>query len=260
MYFADAHTHSHHSLDGRDDILLLAQGALRSGLSALCVTDHYDTWSDFDPDAYWSEYKRARPLVSDPLDLLFGVELGEGHTASQRAEALLDAVPFDFVLGSLHCLRDKPDFHDLHYESVDQCRALIERYLDELLEMIAWGRFDVLGHLTYPLRYMAGRENIAVDFLFCEDRLRAIFRALIESDLGMEVNVSGLRRNSFVMPDLHLLKLYRQCGGKIVTVGSDAHTAMDIGSHIVDGYALLREAGFSHVSVFRQRKIHYYDL
>jgi len=71
--------------------------------------------------------------------------------------------------------------------------------------------------------------------------------------LGIELNVSGLdkpEQNYRAHPDLPLLKLYRDCGGGIITVGSDAHKAARVGANVQAGYALLRKAGFSHVSRF----------
>jgi histidinol-phosphatase (PHP family) len=246
----DAHTHSHFSFDGKDTLSSLADRAWRAGLSGLAATDHYDEYSRFDPAEYLAEYRAA--AAHAPLELLLGVELGEGHLDAARSEALLSALPFDVVLGSCHYVEGQPDFYDIRCASLDECRRRVEDYLDELLRMIAWGRFHVLGHLTYPLRYMAGREGFPVDFSFCRDRVEAVLRALVESGKGLEVNVSGLRRGSFAMPDLPLLILYRACGGEIVTVGSDAHSAEDVGVNVADGYALLREAGFSSAAVFRR--------
>ena len=238
----------------------LCRGALDKGLSALCITDHYDDWSLFDPAAYASEYREARDAYAGRLELLLGVELGEGHLAPERSAALLQAALFDFVLGSCHYIEGQPDFYVIKYSDEAHCRQLIGAYLNELPRMIAWGGFDVLGHLTYPLRYMAGRDGFDVDFLWAEDRVRAVFRALIESGRGLEVNVSGLRAGSFAMPDLPLLKLYRECGGEIVTVGTDAHRAEDVGAHVADGYELLRAAGFSRVAVYRGRRVEFVGI
>ncbi|MDR3207210.1 MAG: PHP domain-containing protein [Oscillospiraceae bacterium] len=247
---SDAHTHSSFSFDGKDTMSALADGAARAGLSVLTVTDHYDVYSRFTPADYLAAYRAA--AADGAVELLLGVELGEGHLDAAGSDALLDALPLDFVLGSCHYVEGQPDFYDIRCAELDECRRRVEGYLDELLRMIAWGRFHVLGHLTYPLRYMAGREGFPVDFSFCEDRVKAVFRALVESGKGIEVNVSGLRRGSFAMPDLPLLELFRACGGEIVTVGSDAHNAGDVGAHIPDGYALLRAAGFASVALFRQ--------
>ncbi|MDR2670115.1 MAG: histidinol-phosphatase HisJ family protein [Oscillospiraceae bacterium] len=254
-YWADVHTHSDFSPDGHDAMDAMAEGAVRAGLSALCVTDHFDTWSSFDPERHRAAFEAAREAASGRLTLLWGVELGEGHTLGARTETLLAAGPFDFVLGSCHCIHDKPDFYDMPRMDRAGCLTLIAEYLEEVRAMIRWGRFDVLGHLTYPLRYMVGRDGAAVDFAPFHDALRALFRALVEGGHGLELNVSNLRRpGGFPMPDLPLLKLYRACGGEIVTVGSDAHRAQEIGAHIREGCALLREAGFARMAVYENRR------
>ncbi|MDR0671720.1 MAG: histidinol-phosphatase HisJ family protein [Oscillospiraceae bacterium] len=254
-YWADVHTHSVFSADGHDTMGALAEAAVCAGLSALCITDHYDTWSSFDPGPHHTAFEEAHAAVSGRLALLRGVELGEGHTLGARAEALLASGPFDFVLGSCHCVHGKPDFYDMPRMDRAACLALIAEYLAEVLAMVRWGRFDVLGHLTYPLRYMVGRDGAAVDFSPFHDELRALFRAVVEGGHGLEVNVSNLRKpGGFPMPDLPLLTLYRACGGEIVTVGSDAHRTGEVGAHIREGYALLREAGFQRVAVYENRR------
>ena len=53
------------------------------------------------------------------------------------------------------------------------------------------------------------------------------------------------------MPTLELLKLYRDCGGRLMTIGSDAHAPVNLGKGIRQGYALLRAAGFDAVMVMR---------
>jgi histidinol-phosphatase (PHP family) len=56
------------------------------------------------------------------------------------------------------------------------------------------------------------------------------------------------------MPSFDLLKLYKECGGEVITIGSDAHTSADIGAGIAEGQELLRAAGFMYFTVFRERK------
>ena len=266
MRLMDYHTHSSCSPDGENTITELAFAAVRAGLTELAVTDHYDiggdeSWSGYyDVTKYRAQLQDAREQLNaahaaDKLTLVSGVELGQGAHDPAKAQSLLDAYPYDFVIGSLHNLRGMKDFYFLPYENEAACYGLIQRYLDELLEIARMGRFDVLGHLTYPLRYMAGKHRLQVDFRPYEDRLRSLFTLLAQSGKGVEVNTSGLRGTlKKAMPDLWCLKLYRACGGEIVTVGSDAHTAGEVGVHVKDSYRLLQEAGFAHVCAFRQRK------
>ena len=233
---------------------LLCAGGSRAGLAALCVTDHYDRDGHFEAASYLAAYEKARAAIAitSRLDFMMGVEIGEGHLDPEGASALLAELPFDFVLGSCHYIEGMADFYLMDYESGAHCDRLIGQYAEELRRMITWGAFDVLGHLTYPLRYMKGRGGFDVDFP--AEAAHDIFRALIARGIGLEVNVSNLRRGGRPEPDLPLLKLYRACGGEIATVGSDAHNAGDVGANIADGMALLREAGFAHVALYRGRK------
>lgn len=57
-----------------------------------------------------------------------------------------------------------------------------------------------------------------------------------------------------MLPDLSFIKLYKELGGEIITVGTDAHTKHFVGKHIPYGYELLKEAGFEYVTTFRNRQ------
>ncbi|MPN15026.1 hypothetical protein SDC9_162355 [bioreactor metagenome] len=82
-----------------------------------------------------------------------------------------------------------------------------------------------------------------------------MFKILREKGRGIELNTSGMRQKlGEPMPPVSLLKLYRDCGGEIVTVGSDAHRSCDVGKGIPQGYDMLKEAGFSYVTIYKQRK------
>ena len=74
---------------------------------------------------------------------------------------------------------------------LSQTYALLDDYFKEMLEMCKWGRFDVLGHLTYPLRYIQGDCGIQIDLSTYKDIIREIFCTLIQKGKGIEINVSG---------------------------------------------------------------------
>ena len=133
--------------------------------------------------------------------------------------------------------------------------ALLTTYWEEEREVIAWGQFDALGHLTYPLRYIEGDHGIPVDLSKHQEAIDGIFRALIDSGKALEVNTSGLRQKiGRALPDLPLVRRYRELGGELVTLGSDAHCVEDLGKGIEAGMDLLREAGFRRFAVYEQHK------
>ena len=176
MYLADYHTHSDCSPDGRETIARMAEAAVARGLDEICITDHVDTicWGslqprwDFDWDKAQAELAEARRLYGDRLTIRLGAELGEANLAFDRAEHLLDHAPkLDFVIGSVHMAGKKFGNFDLYYvekNSETYYHALIDSYLEDVLELAKWGRCSVLGHLTLPLRYI--NENLGEHMTF----------------------------------------------------------------------------------------------
>ncbi len=260
-FFADYHTHSDISSDSETPMRDMAERAVQVGLTELAVTDHCDMAAPFDEEAHCSAYEKAAQAVEGSLTLLYAIELGEATQDLSRAESILARNDYDFVLGSYHAQSTREDFY--LWKSDDRALGMtrLDEYLDDLIELVLWGGFDVLGHLTYPLRYLCGREGLDVSLDPFEEKLRILFGHMAKKGIGMEVNVSGLNSGwGHTMPELHQLRLFRECGGEIVTVGSDAHKPEFVGRSLSDGYALLREAGFSHVAAFSRRKVRYEKL
>jgi histidinol-phosphatase (PHP family) len=256
MFLADYHSHSNFSFDGHDSLAGMLAAAQRAGLDELCVTDHCDIGREeqFLPEERYEAFAEARSQGKARCKLLLGIELGEPVNDYQKAGAAVDAVPYDFIIGSHHALRGEEDFYWKRFDSEDDFHRLMPRYFAELREMAEWGRFDVLGHIDYPLRY-TGRDGFVVPSLLprYEDELRGLFTLFAQKGIGMEMNLSP--RVDRTSPAVYAL--FRQCGGEIVTLGSDAHRADEVGHGIKDGTELARAAGFEYIAAFEQRKVRY---
>lgn len=258
MYLADYHVHSLCSPDGQDTMPLLAGTALAAGFDEICFTDHFDTVDHhgnpsprFDFAPIRAQFAEAGAHYGGRLTLRLGLELGGAVHHPQRALAVASLPELDFIIGSIHNHRGGEDYFHLRYTSPGQCLAIIEAYLEEMRALSKLGAFDVLGHVTYPLRYMNGRDGLQMSFLPFEDRLREIFSLVIASGRGIELNTN---RGNGSLPGPDILKLYRDCGGEIITLGSDAHTTGHVGAGIPEGRELLREAGFRYFTVFEKRR------
>ena len=57
------------------------------------------------------------------------------------------------------------------------------------------------------------------------------------------------------MPDVNLINRYRELGGEFITIGSDSHSAYDVGRGITDGMKIARECGFDKITFFVNRQI-----
>jgi len=260
MFLADHHTHSICSPDGFVPMVDMAKGAHQAGLSALCLTDHCDFLSlagERTPDYNWEapllQFEEMQRLWGSKLDLTLGLEFGVGFLDEQAAKRVLAQPALDFVIGSVHNLSEKAggqDFYCLDYSTEADCYQALDDYFASMLRLAGSDCYDVLGHIIYPIRYMKGSYQAPIEILQYTEEIRKILRTAVEHGHGMEVNTWKGQTLSEWIP---ILKLYRECGGEIITVGSDAHTPEPIGAGIRETYAMLQDLGFRYVANYHGR-------
>ncbi len=263
------HCHSSCSHDGSYTMTQMARAAYEAGLGSLCFTDHCDLLdgeglrdrAPFNWQNEWAQFCEAKEVLGDKIRLRLGVELGEATQVEPMARKLLTFPHIDFVIGSIHNPINGKDYYFLNYEEEQQCKQMISDYLDQMLDLAKSDMYDVLGHITYPLRYMHYRDGIPVDFKGHDEQVREVLRAVIESGHGIEVNTSGyLSCGGETMPPEYMLRIYRELGGEIVTIGSDAHTPDRIALGIADAQELLMSIGFSYFALYTGRKPEFIKL
>ena len=261
-YISDCHVHSDCSRDGRDPAIMMCESAARLGLCAVAITDHcecntyYQEEYDRSIRRSFFEAKKAAAVFRGRLRVYAGVELGQPTQNLDAARDVLSACQFDFVLGSLHNLKEMDDFYFLDPERFDTAQ-LLGRYFDELTQMALWNGFDSLAHLTYPLRYLAVRQSPDDCLCGVQDKVDTVLELLVRNHKALEINTSGLRQKiGDTLPPLSVLKRFRQLGGRYVTIGSDAHRWADVGAGIETGLSLLQAAGFSKFTIFIGREPH----
>ena len=274
MDLIDCHIHSIFSDDGCDPMPDMVRASYYAGVRFLCFTDHVDL-EDYrtglpDPDCFsqrkkaCAAYREVLALAPADISVHLGVELGEGNHDPARAAAIAASPEFDFVLGSLHNLRDEIDFYGLSYESEAQCKTVLDRYVAELLELSTLDFYDSMAHIGYPIRFTrkAGFLNTAVDMCTYGDELTALCNNLIQNGKAIELNVNSYRdkRIAAPVPSADVLRRYRDLGGELVTIGSDAHSVSQAGGGLKLGMELLQRLGFSYVTVFENRKPRFIKL
>ncbi|MEG2526905.1 MAG: PHP domain-containing protein [Oscillospiraceae bacterium] len=267
MYLADQHIHSTCSDDGKNTMLEMALASQAQGVRHICFTDHCDL--DYfpsgipDPNCFSIRpqlnemYAEAASAAPDGITLALGLELGEGNHDPARAMEIAAAPELDLVLGSIHNLRGMADFYGLEYPDESFCRQILDSYMDELLELSSVDCFDIMAHIGYPIRYTR-RHGFKAEFSLHThgDKLEALLKALIEQGRGIEINCAGFRNPIIggAIPDMDILKLYRQLGGEIITLGSDAHCTADAGSGLARGFDILRKLRYKYIAVYSKRK------
>lgn len=251
----DFHLHTLHSPDSQAPMETMTSAALARGITALAVTDHVEI-NAYVADGYdrtlaasFHEAGEMRERFAGRLRVARGVEFGQPTQDRETAEAVLGKYSFDFVIGSLHNLRGEEDFYYMDYTRQD-IPALLDRYFEELEELIRWGRFHALGHLTYPFRYFPG-GRVPASYDRWREGIDGCLRALSQQGLALEINTSGLRQPiARTLPDLPIVRRFRELGGERITVGSDAHAPVDAGAGVEAGLAVAEQAGFRYVAVY----------
>jgi histidinol-phosphatase (PHP family) len=113
--------------------------------------------------------------------------------------------------------------------------------------------FDVLAHLTYIGKTQAHPAPRCVPFSEHRELIDEILRVLARKGKGMEMNTSGVDRCGGFLPTADYFRRFKELGGEIVTVGSDAHQSRRVGQYAFDACAILQEI-FGYVCTFEERR------
>ncbi len=263
MILCDLHTHTHYSFDGAPEAThdAMCRRALEVGLTDIAFTDHCDIngevegiYTPYRASEAFAAMQAVKEKYRGRLNVICGIELGNATQYPAEAAAVLAAHPYEYVIGSLHNLERVPDFCMLKYDLMTDAHihSIFDRELDETIGMVeqfpnSGKAFTTIGHITYMHRYVTLAKK-KLDFKPHYEKIEHLYRAIIDRDIALEINVSTLWKGlGIAMPTLELLKFYRDCGGKLVTIGSDAHAPENLGKAIRKGYALLSTAGFGEV-------------
>lgn len=259
----DYHMHSRVSYDGSgtpEEMLAAAQSA---GLKEICFTEHLDYQhcvprdkTTYTLDVYRNAHTRKQ-LSS--LSIRHGVEVGLTTWNKEDIQQDVAAYPYDFVLGSVHFINDEDPYLPPYWVGRDPVTAE-RQYFEEMLTCVELhNEFDVLGHLTYISKCKAHPRPRMIPLEEYKDLIADIMKVLISKGKGIEVNTSGVDRCGDYLPGIAYLKLFKELGGKIVTVGSDAHNAARVGQYTFEACDILKDI-FGYVCTFEGRNPIFHKL
>lgn len=255
---ADFHVHTHFSKDSNATPREQVEAAVRRGLRTICITDHHDidySEPDFEIDflSYFDALQKLKEEYRDKIEVLIGMEYGMQPHLGEKCTELTRQYSFDFVIGSIHMV----DGQDPYYRTIFEGKTDEEVYrrgFEFTMESIrCTPDFDSLGHIDYIVRY---GKNQAQDYTYAKyaDYLDEILRYLIQNGKALEVNTGGWKYGlSFAHPHPDMLKRYRELGGEMITIGSDAHRPEHIAYNFDRVKEYLELCGFRYYTEFRQR-------
>ncbi|MCM1536914.1 MAG: histidinol-phosphatase HisJ family protein [bacterium] len=269
--YADCHLHSSHSGDSRASMESMIERGIALGLKQMCFTEHMDMdYPDSEnesgaiflvnTDSYLYDLIRCKEHYADRIELLFGIELGlQPHLSANNAR-YVHSYDFDFVIGSSHVVNGRDPYYPSYYEGRTEAEAYREYFTSILDNLKKYTNFDVYGHLDYVVRYGPDKDKhyAYADYRDVIDRILTI---LIENEKGIELNTAGFRKGLHAPnPCEEILRRYRELGGEIITVGSDAHAPEDVGSHFREAADILTSCGFRYYCVYQKRVAEFLKL
>ncbi|HWT74812.1 MAG TPA: histidinol-phosphatase HisJ family protein [Mobilitalea sp.] len=265
MIIADYHVHSSFSSDGKATMEQMLEQAIKLGLKKLCFTDHmdydYPAVSEnnfiFDPDKYMEKLSSLKEAYRDRIEILTGVELGLQPHLTDRLNKLMESYPFDFAIGSTHVVDHIDPYYPEFWEGKTRQEAVAEYFQSIIDNCKAFSGFNVYGHIDYIIRYAPSPNGVKMDYSYKDyaDILDEALKAIISYGKGIEVNTAGLKYGlGYPHPKAEVLKRYRELGGELITIGSDAHRTEHLCYDFNVVPELLTSLGFKYYATFVQGK------
>lgn len=268
MIKADIHMHTSYSSDSTTPMEDMVKRGIELGLSMICITDHMDY--DFPPQYemdflfhvpdYLQEIETLRDKYKDQIIIYTGIELGLVPELASRYEQLVRTYPFDYVIGSTH-LVDNLDPYYKEFWSENSEEEGYQKYFKTITSnMEAYNDFDSYGHIDYIVRY-GPNQNKDYSYKKYEEVLEPILRMLIQKGKALEVNTGGYKYGlGQPHPQQDILKRYKELGGELITVGSDAHRPFHLAYDFSKVESLLTSLGYKYYTVFEKRKPRFLKL
>ena len=276
--YADYHLHCEYSDDSNEPMENQIQEAITLGLDEMCFTDHVDygikrDWDD--PEGiiirhaiehgkevdlvlanvnypkYFEALNMYQKKYASSISIKKGLEFGIQSITVDAYEKLYASYQddLDFILFSMHQVNNL-EFWTQDFQKGKTQKEYNDEYYKEIYQtMQMFHHYSCLAHLDLLARY---DENGIYPFENEKDIIAEILKYVIRDGKGIEINTSSWKYGlKDTQPSRAILKLYKDLGGKIITVGSDAHETKYLASHIKDAYAILKnEIGINEICTF----------
>jgi histidinol-phosphatase (PHP family) len=216
--------------------------------AALDIWDHpfWRRYADDDIDAYVG-------FVREETDLKLGIEMDFVPGREDRIATQLDGRDWDYVVGSIHFLRDRSlDTEDFSiWGAGESAEKVWRRYFETLAESARSGLYDIIGHPD--LVKVWGRAAPVP-----EGDLRRYYEpaveAFAETGVAVELSTAGWRKPvGEQYPSVPYLEMLVDAGCPIA-LSSDAHVPEQLGFEYERALELLETAGVREIAVFDRRR------
>ena len=238
------------------------EAASEKGIAELGVSEHvhrfYDALDVWD-HPFWREnaaddLESYAAFVREETDLKLGIEADFIPGREDRMANLLDSQDWDYVIGSVHFLRDfAVDMQGAYdvWGRGESPEKVWKRYFDTLAEAARTGMFDIMAHPDLVKVWGKGRPGPE------GDRRRyyePAVEAFADAGVAVEISTAGLRKPvGEIYPARQFLEMVVEAGCP-VALSSDAHVPEHVGWEYERAVELLGDVGVTEIVVFERRQ------
>ncbi|MBQ8291109.1 MAG: histidinol-phosphatase HisJ family protein [Clostridia bacterium] len=264
-FVTDVHNHSTFSFDGEASLKEMTQAAQEKGVAFYGMAEHVDydalcrgdeaLQPYIDGEAYFHEARHLQEDYAGVMNVLVGAEFA--YTDDKRAwemyRTFQEKYSPDFIVNSLHSNKDGDYYYQRpYYTETGELRDKKEVY-GEYLALIQRSlcvpyAYDIVGHFGYVVRY-APYADKALRYGEFSKEIDGILLAVIAQGKILEVNSSNNGGVGWTLPDRDILQRYYELGGRKISYASDAHTTDRIVTYRERTVEILKDIGFTHITV-----------
>jgi histidinol-phosphatase (PHP family) len=259
---ADYHMHTSFSDDSVYPMKDCINRAISLGFDEICFTEHIDYGCVnaycCDCQTYLDTVRKYQKEYSDKITIKYGIEFGAQARHKKYFKEIFDKYPFDFVLLSFHQVDDK-ELWNQDFQTGKTQEEYNRIYFEEMLKTAqAFDFYSVLAHIDLMRRYDPNGEY---PFEKSREIIEEILKHVIASGKGIEVNTSSFRyKLNDLCPATPIIKLYKELGGEIITIGSDSHRETQVGDHVREVREILKSMGYKYFTTFDKMVPKFHEL
>jgi histidinol-phosphatase (PHP family) len=231
------------------------------GISELGVSEHVhrfhaalDVWQH----PFWcqsaaDDLEEYVAFVREETDLRLGIEADFVPGREDRMANLLEPYEWDYVIGSVHFLRDHavdmPGAFDV-WGRGESAEKVWKRYFETVAEAARTGQYDIMAHPDLVKVWGGSRPAPEGD---PRRYYEPAVEAFAESGVAVEVSTAGLRKPvGEIYPARAFLEMVVDAGLPIA-LSSDAHVPDQLGYGYEQAVELLADLGITELCVFERR-------
>jgi histidinol-phosphatase (PHP family) len=264
----DYHIHSPYCGHAHGTMIEYVEAAILAGVTEMGFSDHlgryylgkaqrkrYWDWGmpERDLAKYFSEVMEIKALFADRIVIRLGLEVDYVEGAEHLIENIVSHYPFDYLLGSIHCIPALGWEHLSQYTKLDPEKTY-KLYFSAARAAIESGLFQSLAHIDFLWRYSIWPESRRLELA---ENINNVVSTSKNSTTDLEINANGFiwSRAHYVKetdPFDLFLESISSLGARI-TMGSDAHAPQMVAKLFPDIVAVLKSKGIRQVSLFERK-------